>query len=88
VPLCVQYNKRDLPHIAPVEVLRAQLNPTGVPDFEAAARSGAGVFETLRAAAKLVLLDFNQRNRPGAPGEPPAAETMSSPKQSAVSLRR
>lgn len=60
VPYVIQYNKRDLPAIAPVEELRAALNPAGVPDFEAIATTGEGVFETLKAVAKLVLLDLRR----------------------------
>jgi signal recognition particle receptor subunit beta len=55
VPYVVQYNKRDLPDVAPIEELRAQLNPLGVPEFEAAAKSGGGVFETLKGLSKVVL---------------------------------
>jgi signal recognition particle receptor subunit beta len=55
LPYVIQYNKRDMPGIAPVEELRAMLNPTGVPDFEGIASSGQGVFDTLKAVAKLVL---------------------------------
>ena len=35
LPYVVQYNKRDLPNVAPVDELRELLNPTKVPDFEA-----------------------------------------------------
>jgi signal recognition particle receptor subunit beta len=55
LPYVIQYNKRDMPGIAPVDELRAMLNPTGVPDFEGIASSGQGVFDTLKAVAKLVL---------------------------------
>jgi signal recognition particle receptor subunit beta len=55
IPFAIQYNKRDLPGIASVEELRAQLNPKGVLDFEAAAPSGAGVMDTLKGISKLVL---------------------------------
>jgi signal recognition particle receptor subunit beta len=55
LPYVIQYNKRDMPGIAPVEELRALLNPTGVPDFEGVASTGVGVFDTLKAVAKLVL---------------------------------
>ena len=54
-PHVVQYNKRDLPEVTPVDELRAQLNPFGAPEFEAVAKTGAGVFETLKGLAKLVL---------------------------------
>jgi mutual gliding-motility protein MglA len=55
VPYVVQYNKRDLPEVASIEDLRAAVNPLKVPDFEAAAKKGTGVFETLKGVAKLVL---------------------------------
>jgi hypothetical protein len=43
-----------------VEELRGELNPTGVPDFEACATNGDGVFETLKAIAKLILIDLKK----------------------------
>ena len=60
VPYVVQYNKRDLPNVATVEELKELLNPTVVPDFEACARTGVGVFETLKAVAKLVLTELKR----------------------------
>jgi signal recognition particle receptor subunit beta len=56
LPYVIQYNKRDLPNVAPVEEMRALLNPKGVPDFEACATTGEGVFDTLKATARLVLI--------------------------------
>ena len=55
LPFVIQYNKRDLPGIAPVEQLRARLNPAGVPDFESVATEGKGVLETLAAVSRLVV---------------------------------
>jgi mutual gliding-motility protein MglA len=55
IPFAIQYNKRDLPDVQPVEDLRAQLNPSGVPDFEGIAVEGDGVFDTLKAVSKLVV---------------------------------
>ena len=63
VPYVVQYNKRDLPNAAPVEELRRLLNPGGVPDFEACAHQGKGVFETLKAVARGVLQDLKKLSR-------------------------
>ncbi len=60
LPYVIQYNKRDMPSIAPVEELRATLNPHNVPDFEAVAVSGQGVFDTLKAIAKLVLTELKR----------------------------
>lgn len=60
IPLVIQYNKRDLPNTSSVEDLRKLLNPRGVPDFEAIASKGDGVFETLKAVAKKVILDLKK----------------------------
>jgi len=60
LPYVIQYNKRDLPYLVPVEELRRELNPTAVPDFEACAVTGEGVYETLKAVAKLVLTDLKK----------------------------
>jgi mutual gliding-motility protein MglA len=68
LPYVVQYNKRDMPSVAPVDELRAALNPGGVPDFEAIATTGEGVFDTLKAIAKLVLTEL-KRGGAGGPGE-------------------
>jgi hypothetical protein len=43
-----------------LEELRAELNPNRVPDFEANARDGMGVFETLKAVSKLVLSELKK----------------------------
>ena len=55
IPFAIQYNKRDMPNVLPVEELRAQINPMGVPDFEGVAIEGKGVFETLSCVSKLVV---------------------------------
>jgi mutual gliding-motility protein MglA len=60
VPFVIQYNKRDLPNAVSVEELRAQLNPRGVPDWQAVAPTGVGVFDTLKAVAKLVLTELKK----------------------------
>jgi signal recognition particle receptor subunit beta len=60
IPLVVQYNKRDLPNISTVDELRSVLNSNGHSDFEAIATTGGGVFETLKAIAKLVLLELKK----------------------------
>ena len=44
----------------PVEELRALLNVTGAPDFEAAAVKGDGVFDTLKAIARQVLVELKK----------------------------
>jgi signal recognition particle receptor subunit beta len=60
LPFVMQYNKRDLPNVAEMAELREMLNPTNVPEYEAVARTGIGVFETLKAVAKLVLTELKR----------------------------
>jgi hypothetical protein len=60
MPFIIQYNKQDLPNLTPIEELRELLNPNGVPDFTACAQTGEGVFETLKAVAKLILLELKK----------------------------
>jgi mutual gliding-motility protein MglA len=60
IPFAVQYNKRDLGNVVPVEELNKALNPKGVPHFEASASDGMGVFETLKEVAKQVFMKLKQ----------------------------
>jgi len=60
IPYVVQYNKRDLPNASPVAELEEALNPTNVASFEAVATKGIGVFDTLKAVAKLVLTELKR----------------------------
>ncbi len=60
LPFVMQYNKRDLPNAAPMAELRELLNPHKVPEFEACATTGIGVFETLKAIAKAVLTELKR----------------------------
>jgi signal recognition particle receptor subunit beta len=55
LPRAIQYNKRDLENALPIGRLRSALNPDGAPEFEAEARLGRGVSETLRSVHKGVL---------------------------------
>ncbi len=56
----VQYNKRDLPNVVPLEDMDKLLNYRNVPWFEAVAVTGKGVFETLKAVAKQVLFELKK----------------------------
>ena len=60
LPYVVQYNKRDLPNASPLSELEEVLNPTKVNSFEAVAMTGDGVFDTLKAVAKLVLTELKK----------------------------
>jgi hypothetical protein len=60
IPYVVQYNKRDLPNVAAVDELHRLINPRNVPEFQAVAPTGVGVFDTLKAVAKLVLTELKK----------------------------
>lgn len=60
LPYAVQYNKRDLSNVAPLEEMNKLLNANGVQWFEAVAPTGTGVFETLKSVAKQVLLELKK----------------------------
>jgi len=65
IPYVVQYNKRDLPNAVPVAEMKKALNPHGVPDFEAIASEGNGVFDTLKAIAKQVIMELKKGQEGG-----------------------
>ncbi len=61
IPYVLQLNKRDLPTAVAVDEMYRRLNIKGEPTFEATATTGAGVFDTLKAAARLVLADLRKK---------------------------
>jgi len=60
IPFVLQLNKRDLPNVVPVDEMVRGLRKKGEPVFEAVASKGAGVFETLKGVAKLVLQELTK----------------------------
>jgi hypothetical protein len=84
--MVLQYNKRDLPGIVPVEELQRAMNPRGLPWFEAVAVQGIGVKETLKAIATLTLSRIGKRTqaapRDGAAAGPSNATDTGQPKRS------
>lgn len=58
LPLVMQWNKRDLPNIVSTADMEKKLNLLDSPSFEGIATQGVGVFETLKMASKLVLLNI------------------------------
>ena len=60
VPFVIQYNKRDMDNIIPVEEMEQELNPEKFPSFPAVAVKGDGVFDTLKCVAKGVLKKLSQ----------------------------
>jgi signal recognition particle receptor subunit beta len=60
LPYAVQYNKRDLPNVVPMDEMNKIINPGNILWFEAVATTGIGVFETLKGVAKQVLLELKK----------------------------
>jgi len=60
IPYVIQYNKRDLPNAASIEELHRLLNPGNISEFQSIAATGWGVFDTLKAIAKLVLQELKK----------------------------
>jgi signal recognition particle receptor subunit beta len=60
IPYVLQYNKRDLPNVAPVEYMDFLLNnrDVQVPSFSATAHRCEGVFETLNMITRMLLNKF------------------------------
>lgn len=65
IPYILQFNKRDLPDVAPAHYMDFMMNQrsTRVPFFEAIATEGVGVLESLNLIAKMVLSGFIQANK-------------------------
>jgi len=69
MPYVLQYNKRDLPNVAPAEYMEFLLNnrDVQVPYFTASASKCEGVFETLNMITRMLLHKFiNQSGRKSA----------------------
>ncbi|MBN1274475.1 MAG: GTPase domain-containing protein [Candidatus Aminicenantes bacterium] len=55
IPMVLQYNKRDLENLVPVETFNNLLNPKSCPYIESSAIFGRGVIETLKEISKLTI---------------------------------
>lgn len=64
IPYVLQYNKRDLPNVAPVNYLEYVLNNRAVrvQSFESSAATGQNVFATLNAISRLLLFKFTKES--------------------------
>jgi mutual gliding-motility protein MglA len=60
-PWAIQYNKRDLPDVVPMDELNKKLNFFDVPNFEACAVKGDGVFDTLKSVINLVVQNVQKQ---------------------------
>jgi hypothetical protein len=68
IPHVIQYNKRDLPDAAPVAELDKAINWYGAPTFEAVAKTGEGVFPTLKKLSSMILENLNKQYGVGGKG--------------------
>jgi signal recognition particle receptor subunit beta len=78
-PLVMQFNKRDLPHLASIEEMNTQINRHNAPFYEAVATTGIGVEDTLKAITKLVLNNLAAKYKLDGAGMAPEAEAPSRP---------
>ncbi len=61
LPIVIQFNKRDLENIKPVEEIRRDWGPTRFPTFLSIATQGKGVFETFEAILRMALKFIDQK---------------------------
>lgn len=61
IPIVIQFNKRDLENIKPVEEIKRDWGPTRFPAFLAVATEGKGVFESFESIVKLSFEGINRK---------------------------
>ncbi|MDD5675598.1 MAG: ADP-ribosylation factor-like protein, partial [Chitinivibrionales bacterium] len=76
IPIIIQYNKRDLPGVLPVEKLNSLLNKYNCEFNEAIAARSIGVFESLKMMGKLVIDNLNLKYSHAARSSSPASVTF------------
>jgi mutual gliding-motility protein MglA len=79
IPYVLQYNKRDLPNVAPVEYMEYLLNNREVqqPSFSSVASRCEGVFESLNMITRMLLNKYINQT-------PAAAQAAVTPAQATV----
>jgi hypothetical protein len=61
IPYALQFNKRDLPGVMPVDEMYRMLNFKREPTFIGIATQGVGVFDTLKNVAKQILIELRKK---------------------------
>ncbi|HEY2325073.1 MAG TPA: ADP-ribosylation factor-like protein [Thermoanaerobaculia bacterium] len=74
IPIVIQYNKRDIPGVLPVDTLQEALGFEGYPYTEAAAIKGEGVMETFKLVSKITAKHLMNRLK-GGKADAPAKKT-------------
>ncbi|MEA2236106.1 MAG: hypothetical protein QOC81_830 [Thermoanaerobaculia bacterium] len=87
-PIIIQFNKRDIPGVLPVEELQERLGFEGYPYTEASAVKGEGVMETFKLVSKITAKHLYSRLQgkpaPLEKGKPDAARAKSKQKPEPV----
>jgi signal recognition particle receptor subunit beta len=78
IPIVIQYNKRDIPGVLPVEALQEALGFEGYPYTEASAIKGEGVMETFKLISKITAKHLMNRLK-GGKAEPATKKAPTSP---------
>jgi signal recognition particle receptor subunit beta len=86
IPVVVQYNKRDIPGVLPVDELQEKLGFEGYPYVEASAVLGDGVMETFKLVSKITAKHLINRlqGKPGSRSEPRSDAKKAEPKKITV----
>jgi len=87
IPYVIQYNKRDLNNLMPLDEIERRLNPHHAPSFEGCAIDGKGVMETLTMCCKMVLKQIQDKsNMPQTLPEKEKVEEITAPEQKEPAL--
>ena len=86
-PIVIQYNKRDIPGVLPVEQLQEQLGFDGFPYTEASAIKGEGVMETFKLISKITAKHLFTKLKAGKTEAPAAKKSAAAAPKVAVKAK-
>ncbi|HEX8253989.1 MAG TPA: GTPase domain-containing protein [Thermoanaerobaculia bacterium] len=86
-PIVIQFNKRDIPGVLPVEQLQEALGFEGYPYTEASALKGHGVMETFKLISKITAKHLLSRLK-GGKTEQPFKKTPAAPVAAKVAIKQ
>ncbi len=88
IPIVIQFNKRDIPGVLPVEELQERLNFEGYPYAEASAIKGTGVMETFKLVSKITAKHLITRLKGGKPESKDEKKRVAAAKSAAAAAPR